>query len=89
MLLPSAPGLYGSQKTRDWEAGFKWWQGKCRTQLGKYARKYGLHIAVATQAGCTVDEDFPGGGYLFDNQGRLVAQTTDWSEGMLMVDVQV
>lgn len=89
VLLSSAPGLYGSQQTRDWEAGFMWWQDECRTKLGAYARRYGLHIAVATQAGRTVDEDFPGGGYLFDNRGCLVAQTTDGSEGMLMVEVQV
>jgi predicted amidohydrolase len=44
---------------------------------------------VATQAGRTVDEDFPGGGYLFDDHGQVVAQTADWSEGLLMVDIQM
>ena len=88
VLLPSAPGLYGSQETRNWEIGYNWWRDKCRTQLGEYARKYGLQIAVATQAGRTVDEDFPGGGYLFDDQGHLVAETADWSEGMLLVDIR-
>ena len=89
VLLPSAPGLYGSQDTRNWEAGHTWWRDKCRTQLGEYARKYGLYIAVATQAGRTVDEDFPGGGYVFDDQGHLVAETADWSEGVLIADIPV
>ncbi len=88
VLVSAAPGLYGSQETRAWEAGYAWWRDKCRAQLGEYAKKYGLHIAVATQAGRTVDEDFPGGGYLFDDQGAVIAETADWSEGMLLVDIQ-
>jgi hypothetical protein len=36
-----------------------------------------------------VDEDFPGGGYLFDDHWRLAAQTSDWPESILVVDVQV
>ena len=89
VLLPSAPGLDGPQETRQWETGYAWWRDKCETQLGEYAKKYGLHIAVATQAGRTVDEDFPGGGYLFDAHGHVTARTMDWSEGMLVVDVDV
>ena len=89
VLLPSAPGLDGPQETRNWKSGHAWWREKCRTQLGEYAKKYHLHIAVATQAGRTVDEDFPGGGYLFNDQGRLVAETKDWSESMLIVDIDL
>ena len=43
------------------------------TKLGRYARDDGVHIAVATQAGRTVDEDFPGGGYLFAPDGACIA----------------
>ena len=50
-------------------------------------RRCGRVFGVATQAGRTVDEDFPGGGYLFDDGGELVAQTGDGSEGMLLADV--
>ena len=88
VLSSSAPGLDGSRRARDWRAGYAWWRAECRAKLGACARKYGLHIAVATQAGRTVDEDFPGGGYLFDDRGDLVAQTTDGSEGMLVVDIR-
>jgi predicted amidohydrolase len=83
----AAPGLYGEQATRDWAAGFDWWRGECHDKLGQYARENGLWIAVATQAGRTVDEDFPGGGYLFDPDGRCVAETADWTEGVLEVEV--
>ena len=55
----AAPGLYGEQETRNWESGYRWWEDKCRDQLGASARDNGLWIAVATQAGRTVDEDFP------------------------------
>ena len=77
----AAPGLYGEQATRDWRSGFQWWQGKCHEQLSVYAVKYGIWIAVATQAGRTVDEDFPGGGYVFAPDGRQVYATPDWFPG--------
>jgi predicted amidohydrolase len=82
----AAPGLYGEQATRDWRAGYDWWRGECATKLGGYARELGLPIAVATQAGRTIDEDFPGGGYLFGPDGALLAATPDWSEGILIVE---
>jgi predicted amidohydrolase len=83
VLAPSAPGLYGAQATRDWQAGFDWWRGSCAADLGGHARRHGLWIAVATQAGRTIDEDFPGGGYVFGPDGACVAATPDWSEGVL------
>ena len=83
ILAPSAPGLYGEQATRDWQAGFDWWRGTCARDLGGHARRHGLWIAVATQAGRTVDEDFPGGGFVFGPDGACVAATPDWREGVL------
>jgi predicted amidohydrolase len=74
----AAPGLYGEQATRDWREAYEWWEGDCRKHLSGYARKHGLWVAVATQAGRTVDEDFPGGGYVFAPGGRRVFATTDW-----------
>lgn len=79
----AAPGLYGPQETRDWRAGFEWWRGECFTHLGRYARENAIAIAVATQAGRTEDEDFPGGGYLFAPDGSCSAETPDWAEGVL------
>jgi predicted amidohydrolase len=87
VLAPSAPGLYGEQATRDWQAGFDWWRETCATDLGSHARRHGLWIAVATQAGRTIDEDFPGGGYVFSPDGTCVAATPDWSEGVLRAAV--
>ncbi len=85
VLHAAAPGLYGEQATRDWKAGFTWWENACRDRLGRYARSHGLWIAVATQAGRTIDEDFPGGGYLFAPDGSRHAASLDWSEGYLDV----
>jgi predicted amidohydrolase len=79
----AAPGLYGSQATRDWQSGYQWWQQECHTKLGQYARDNSIYIAVATQAGRTIDEDFPGGGYVFGPDGTCVYATLDWSEGVL------
>jgi predicted amidohydrolase len=79
----AAPGLYGPQATRDWRSGYEWWRGECMTKLGQYARDNRVAIAVATQAGRTVDEDFPGGGYVFGPDGSCLATTTDWSAGIL------
>ena len=79
----AAPGLYGAQATRDWRSGYAWWQGECFQKIGRYARENQVPIAVATQAGRTVDEDFPGGGYLFGPDGACLAATADWTEGVL------
>lgn len=83
----AAPGLYGSQEERNWQSGFEWWRNKCENQLGSYAGKYKLPIAVATQAGRTIDEDFPGGGYVFNEKGELTYATPDWREGVLYAEV--
>lgn len=77
----AAPGLYGEQATRNWRSGYEWWEGECLKYLPGYAKKYGIWIAVATQAGRTVDEDFPGGGYVFSPDGNRVYTTPDWLPG--------
>lgn len=85
----AAPGLYGEQATRDWRSGYEWWRDECYTKLGGYAREHGVTIAVATQAGRTRDEDFPGGGYVFGPDGACVAESGDWSEGVLYATVDI
>ena len=85
----AAPGLYGEQATRDWQAGFEWWRGECQTYLGRYAERYHVWIAVATQAGRTVDEDFPGGGYVFAPDGRCVYATPDGAPGAVYVEINL
>ena len=77
----AAPGLYGEQATRDWGSGYAWWEGECQKNLSRYAQKYGLWIGVATQAGRTIDEDFPGGGYLFAPGGERLYTTAGWLPG--------
>ncbi|MDA2922937.1 YggS family pyridoxal phosphate-dependent enzyme [Patescibacteria group bacterium AH-259-L07] len=85
----AAPGLYGDQEDRNWQSGFNWWKNECRTKLSAYARTYKIHIAVATQAGRTIDEDFPGGGYVFDPKGEIIHATPDWKEGILYADIRI
>ena len=29
VFAAAAPGLYGSQESRNWQSGFEWWRGKC------------------------------------------------------------
>jgi predicted amidohydrolase len=83
----AAPGLYGEQETRDWKSGYDWWGSECKSKLGRYAAENGIYIAAATQAGCTSDEDFPGGGYVFAPQGNCICETEDWHEGMLVTKI--
>jgi predicted amidohydrolase len=85
----AAPGLFGDQTTRDWQSGYAWWEGECRAKLGGYACKHGLWVAVATQAGRTVDEDFPGGGYLFAPGGERVFATKDFSPGAAYLEIDL
>ncbi len=85
----AAPGLDGEQATRDWHSGFEWWRGECQTKLAAYGRELGVSIAVATQAGRTRDEDFPGGAYVFAPDGACVASTEDWDEGVLWAEIEL
>ncbi len=85
----AAPGLYGEQATRDWKAGFEWWKGECQKYLGAYARRHHLWIAVATQAGRTVDEDFPGGGYVYTPDGECAFATPDGSPGAAYLELDL
>jgi predicted amidohydrolase len=85
----AAPGLYGLQSTRDWKSGYEWWEGVCRGYFEKYAKKYGVWIAVATAAGRTIDEDFPGGGYLFSPNGERVYATKDWNAGKVYLEIDL
>ncbi|MBN2004216.1 MAG: carbon-nitrogen hydrolase family protein [Anaerolineae bacterium] len=86
----AAPGLYGEQATRNWESGYQWWEGECQKYLSRYAQKYGLWIGVATQAGRTIDEDFPGGGYVFSPAGERLYATAGYMPGAeyLQVDFE-
>jgi predicted amidohydrolase len=83
----AAPGLYGEQATRDWRSGFEWWEGECQNYLSQYARDFGFWVVVVTQAGRTVDEDFPGGGYVFAPDGRRLYATPDWSPGAFYLEL--
>ncbi|MBN1248135.1 MAG: carbon-nitrogen hydrolase family protein [Anaerolineae bacterium] len=83
----AAPGLYGDQETRDWQSGFTWWEGECCKLLSVYARELGMWIAVATQAGRTVDEDFPGGAYCFAPTGERMFATPDGAPGVVWLTV--
>jgi len=85
----AAPGLYGEQSTRNWESGYKWWEGVCRKRFEKYSKKYGIWIAVATQAGRTIDEDFPGGGYVFAPDGQRVYATKDWNHCEIYLEIDL
>lgn len=85
----AAPGLYGDRASRDWRSGFEWWQAKCEMQLGAHAREYGFWVAVATQAGRMVDENFPGGGYVFAPGGRRVYATQDWQPGVAYLELDL
>ena len=85
----AAPGLYGEQATRDWRAGYEWWEGVCNEYVPGYTRKYDLWIAVATQAGRTIDEDFPGGSYVFSPNGERVYATNDWQEGVVYLELDL
>jgi predicted amidohydrolase len=88
VLFCAAPGLWGRRiDEASWRRGWEWW---CTEGLGdarRHARERGLWIAIATQAGSTRDEDFPGLAALVDPDGNVTAQLPDWRAGTLVVDV--
>jgi predicted amidohydrolase len=87
-FLCSAPGLDGRRIDDAARAeGFAWWIGKGLGDAIRHARRRGLWIAMSTQAGATVDEDFPGLAALVDPAGEVIARLPDWKEGELVVEV--
>ena len=89
VFMSAAPGLCEKQETRDWKSDFNWWRSECKSKLGKYATDEGIYIAVATQAGRTSDEDFPGGGYVIAPDGNCIYESEDWYEGMLDAKIEI
>lgn len=88
MLFPAAPGLYGRRTDEaSWRAGFSWWQGCSLGDATRHARRLGLWVALAGQAGVTADEDFPGLAALVSPDGQVTARLPDWREGTLVVDI--
>ncbi len=88
VLGPSAPGLYGPRRSSDaeWKRGLDWWRGSVLQDADRLLQP-GQWLAVSTQAGATVDEDFPGWAALIGAEGTVVAELPDWREGTLAVDL--
>jgi predicted amidohydrolase len=86
----SAPGLYG-RRTDDteWRAGLDWWESCGLADARRQAQAHGLWVAMATQAGATVDEDFPGLAALINPAGEVVSRSPDWHPSLLVVDIPV
>jgi NAD+ synthase (glutamine-hydrolysing) len=90
VVFPAAPGLYGRRTDEaSWQAGFDWWEGSSLGDACRHARRLGLWIALAGQAGETEDEDFPGFAALVGPDGEVVSRLPDWREATLIVDVPV
>lgn len=88
VLIPAAPGLYGRRNDEySWRTGFSWWEGKSLGEAAGQARRLGIWIALATQAGSSVDEDFPGLAALVSPDGKVVERLPDWHVGVLIVDI--
>jgi predicted amidohydrolase len=89
VLFCSAPGLY-DRGTEDasWRAGFEWWE---RCGLGdavRHAKRLNVQVAMATQAGTTIDENFPGIAALVAPDGSIIDRLPDWRAGTLIVDLK-
>ena len=88
VLLAAAPGLYGRRTDEDsWGRGFSWWEEKSLGDAARHARRLGIWIALATQSGSTIDEDFPGLAALVGPDGQVVDRLPDWHEGVLITEV--
>jgi predicted amidohydrolase len=90
LFLCSAPGLYGRRTDETtWRDGFEWWESCGLADARRNAQRLGVWVAMATQAGSTVDEDFPGIAALVSPTGEIVARSPDWSPATLVVDIPV
>jgi predicted amidohydrolase len=90
VLFPAAPGLYGRRTSEaSWQAGLRWWEECGLGDAIRHARRRGLWIALAGQAGSTVDEDFPGLAALVGPDGAVTSRLPDWRPGTLTVQIPV
>lgn len=88
ILFPAAPGLHGRRTDEaSWRRGLAWWEGCALGDARRQARRLGLWIALAGQAGVTADEDFPGLAAMVRPDGSVAARLPDWRPGVLIVDV--
>jgi predicted amidohydrolase/predicted NUDIX family NTP pyrophosphohydrolase len=86
----AAPGLYGRRTDQEsWRRGHDWWVGEGLGNAVRAARRHGLWVALATQAGVTEDEDIPGLAALVTPDGKVAARLPDWRPGTLVVDIPV
>lgn len=84
----AAPGLDGRRTDgAGWRAGLAWWESAGLADVRRHARRLGVWVVVATQAGATEDEDFPGLAAVVDPAGRVVDRLPDWRPGVLVADV--
>jgi predicted amidohydrolase len=88
IAMCSAPGLHGRRGTSaQWCAGLEWWESAGLADACRNARRLGVWVAMATQAGSTTDEDFPGIAALVAPDGRVVDRLPDWLPGTLVVAI--
>lgn len=88
VLFAAAPGLHGRRTDEaSWKSGFAWWEQSSLGDASRNAKRLGLWIALAGQAGSTLDEDFPGFAALVSPDGSVIHRLPDWREGDLIVDV--
>ena len=85
----AAPGLFGDQVSRDWSSGFRWWEGEILKAMTQYTQEHRYWTAVATQAGRTVDEDFPGGAYVFSPDGCRAFATPNGQSGAVYLEIDL
>ena len=88
VCLCSAPGL--DERCTDeatWRTGFDWWGTAGLADARRQAKRLGVWVAMATQAGSTVDEDFPGIAALIDPAGEIVDRLPDWRPGTLVAEI--
>ncbi len=84
----AAPGLDGRRTDEaGWSAGLAWWESCGLAQARGHAEREGIWVALVTQAGATVDEDFPGLAALVDPAGSVVSRLPDWRPGDLVIDI--
>jgi predicted amidohydrolase/ADP-ribose pyrophosphatase YjhB (NUDIX family) len=85
----AAPGLYGRRTDEQgWRDGHAWWVEHGLGDAVRHARRLSVWVAMATQAGETEDEDFPGLAALVSPSGE-VTRLPDWRPGTLTVEVPV
>lgn len=89
-FMCAGPSLYGAgSRDEGWRTGHERGVVPGLGDTSRQARRHRLFVGIATQAGRTEEEDFPGLAALVGPTGQVLRRTPHWGPDLLVVEIPV